>query len=437
MNTSTIELPPDRAVFAEPGSRRAMMRWWLRGWWAVTYFISGMYWFAIPVTLMLVAVLGFSLLPVLFLGAPLLLLLLLIAPWYGTTERYRIRFYLNSVIHPPSPGAGKTGIKGFLAGGRRWKPLAYAIVQAIWAPIAGTVTTALVVIGLLGLTLPIMATAFDTEVVRFGRGVATTVGGATLCLLMAFITPIVANVLSAFDIRLGKWLLGIDEAHQIVKLTGEVKGLAQSRTAAVDSAETERRRIERDLHDGPQQKLVAIAMDVAMAQDVIDEDPTLAKEILAKVKSASKESIAEMRQVARGTIPPILTDRGLDAAVSAVAARCSVPATVSSNLKTRLPTAVESTAYYVVSEAITNVAKHSKADSVDIALNRTSHALAIVVEDTGCGGADITRGTGLVGLRQRLAAVDGTLQICSPPGGPTVVEAKIPLPETQAPQETQ
>ncbi|MEJ2579026.1 MAG: sensor histidine kinase [Kineosporiaceae bacterium] len=199
----------------------------------------------------------------------------------------------------------------------------------------------------------------------------------------------------------------------------------------MDSVELERRRIERDLHDGPQQRLVAIAMDLGMARERLHRDPDDVGELLDKAHAAAKEAIVEMRQVARGIHPPVLTDRGLDAALSALAARSPVPVDVHVGVGTRPSATVEAIAYFCVSEALTNVAKHSGATRATVEVTGSAGWLTVTVSDDGRGGADPGRGTGLVGLRDRVAAVDGTLAVSSPRGGPTVLT--ITLPATSRP----
>jgi signal transduction histidine kinase len=244
------------------------------------------------------------------------------------------------------------------------------------------------------------------------------------------VVPLLAQAMVKVDILLARRLLGSGRREQVEQLTERVDTLTQTREAAVDSAEVERRRIERDLHDGPQQRLVAIAMDLGMAQERIDRDPSGARELLDKAHAASKEAITEMRMVARGIHPPILTDRGLDAALSALAARSPVPVTVRVDLPIRPSPTVEAIAYFCVSEALTNVAKHAHAGSarVDVHASGTvaNSGLQIQIQDDGVGGADPARGTGLHGLADRVRAIDGSLTVHSPIGGPTLLTIDLP-----------
>ena len=216
-------------------------------------------------------------------------------------------------------------------------------------------------------------------------------------------------------------LLGPSQ-HQ---LQARVEALQASRDRAVDSAEAERRRIERDLHDGAQQRLVALAMDLGMARAKLETDPAAATALVGEAHEEAKRALAELRDLARGIHPAVLADRGLDAAISALAARSPVPVEV--DVATgRLPGPVESAAYFVVAEALTNAAKHARAAEIGVRIARHRDLLIVEVIDDGVGGADPAKGTGLRGLADRVAAVDGRLAITSPPGGPTVIRAELP-----------
>ncbi|MBK8075206.1 MAG: hypothetical protein IPK24_06465 [Kineosporiaceae bacterium] len=256
--------------------------------------------------------------------------------------------------------------------------------------------------------------------------------GAALLL----VSPLVARVFVGVDVALADWLIGQGGRQQVAALTERVHTLTETRAGAVEVAETERRRIERDLHDGPQQRLVAIAMDLGMARVKLDtgdaEDAAAVRSLIDRAHAASKEAIIELRQVVRGIHPPVLTDRGLDAALSALAARSPVPVQVDVTLPRRPDATVEAIAYFCVSEALTNIAKHARAQTARVQAGTVGSAagaevLRIVVSDDGVGGADPALGTGLGGLRQRLAAVDGTLVVESPPGRGTRLVMELPM----------
>jgi signal transduction histidine kinase len=199
-----------------------------------------------------------------------------------------------------------------------------------------------------------------------------------------------------------------------------------SRTAAVDSAEAERRRIERDLHDGAQQRLVSLAMDLGQAAEKFDTDLDTAKELVVSAHQEAKAALSDLRGLVRGIHPAILEDRGLDPALSAVVARSPVPVTLRVDIPERPPSALESTAYFVVTEALTNVAKHARATKARVTIARQGDRLVVEVTDDGAGGADPATGTGLRGLEERVAAVGGWMRVLSPAGGPTTVMVEMP-----------
>jgi len=205
-----------------------------------------------------------------------------------------------------------------------------------------------------------------------------------------------------------------------------VSELEQSRAAVVRTQEEERRRLERDLHDGVQARLVALALDLGMARDKLaGGDTEAARGLLDEAHDEAKTTLAELRELVRGVHPAILADRGLDAALSALAARSPVPVTVEADVG-RLQAAVESTAYFVVAEALANVAKHSEASRADVRARVLDGSLVVEVTDDGRGGARIGAGSGLLGLEDRVRALDGTLRVGSPPGGPTILVAEVP-----------
>jgi signal transduction histidine kinase len=195
----------------------------------------------------------------------------------------------------------------------------------------------------------------------------------------------------------------------------------------VDAAEAERRRIERDLHDGAQQQLVSLAMNLGRAKVRLAEDPEQARALIEAAHADAKQAIVELRNLTRGIHPPVLTDLGLDAALSALAARCPVPVTVDVDAEPRPSPTIESIAYFVVAEALTNVARHAGASAATVQVRRDDGWLRLVVSDNGHGGADLAAsGTGLAGLADRLSAVDGRITVDSPLGGPTVLVAELP-----------
>ncbi|SCF18844.1 Signal transduction histidine kinase [Micromonospora viridifaciens] len=223
--------------------------------------------------------------------------------------------------------------------------------------------------------------------------------------------------------RLTRALLTLDRTAE---LTRRVEQLAGTRAAAVDSSAAELRRIERDLHDGAQARLVAMGMSLSNAERLIERDPETARALVAEVRQSSSKALQELRDLVRGIHPPVLADRGLPDAVRALALDSPLEVQVDARLAHRLPPPLESAVYFAVNELLANTAKHSGADRVDVAIALDEGLLRVRVRDDGCGGADPSRGSGLRGVQRRLAAFDGALRVHSPAGGPTVIELEIP-----------
>ncbi len=212
-------------------------------------------------------------------------------------------------------------------------------------------------------------------------------------------------------------------------LARRVATLETSRRAVIDTEASELRRIERDLHDGAQQRLVMLTIDLGLAAEKIDTDPAAARTLVADAQDQARQALAELRNLVRGIAPAILLDRGLVPALSAIAGRSPVQTAVSSTIPdgTRLPDAIERAAYFVVAESLANVAKHATATRCEIRCRTDGGHLVVEVQDDGGGGARIVPGGGLAGLAGRVEALDGTLTVDSPTGGPTVVRAELPV----------
>ncbi len=243
---------------------------------------------------------------------------------------------------------------------------------------------------------------------------------AVFCL---FLWPLLARLGSAIDVSLARALLGPSRSG---RLSAEVQRLGEARTLAVESAESERRRIERDLHDGLQPKLVSLALELGLAKARFERDPDSARSLIYQAHEEAKTAIEDLRGLVRGIHPSVLDERGLDAAFSALVASCAVPIRVEVSLSRRPDQAVEAVAYFVVAEAITNVTKHSGASRASVVITEAGGLLRVVVQDDGGGGAQAEPGGGLAGLAARVTAIDGTFAVTSPKGGPTRIEATIP-----------
>jgi signal transduction histidine kinase len=364
-------------------------------------------------------------------------LALTVLAWRGGAwlERRWVRAMLGVRIpdpyRPPPEGSLWRRARMVASDPATWKDLAYLIVLfplgLVWFVV--TVTLWSLALGLL--TAPLWYWIPPAgQVALFENGdrsylvldtlpeaLLATAAGAALCVAAAWAVKGMAVAHGAVALA----LLGPSQAQ----LRARVEALQTSRDRAVDSAEAERRRIERDLHDGAQQRLVALAMDLGMARSKLETDPAAATALVGEAHEEAKRALAELRDLARGIHPAVLADRGLDAAISALAARSPVPVGV--DVATgRLPGPVESTAYFVVAEALTNAAKHARAAEIGVRITRHRDLLVVEVIDDGAGGADPARGSGLRGLADRVAAVDGRLTVTSPPGGPTVIRAELP-----------
>ncbi len=208
-------------------------------------------------------------------------------------------------------------------------------------------------------------------------------------------------------------------------LAERIAVLEASRAGAVDQQETELRRIERNLHDGAQARLVALGMSLGLAEQKLTSDPVAAKALLSDARRGAHEVLEELRNLARGIHPPVLADRGLEAAVAALITRSPLRVNVEVAVDERPPPAVETAAYFGVAEALANVGKHANATHVEIAIRRVSNTLVAEITDNGSGGANRS-GPGLNGLAQRVEALDGSLEVTSPLGGPTTIRAVIP-----------
>ncbi|MCO8273601.1 sensor domain-containing protein [Actinoplanes sp. TRM 88003] len=212
---------------------------------------------------------------------------------------------------------------------------------------------------------------------------------------------------------------GTDLSLRIVELTA-------TRAAALDAHAAELRRIERSLHDGAQNRLVAVTVLLGAARRAVARDPALAGDALERAQDAAEQALAELRTVVRGILPPVLDGRGLDGALAGLAADCGVPCRLEVDLPRRCAASVEATAYFVVAEALTNITKHSGATAATVNVRIEDQQLRISIEDNGRGGADEHGGSGITGIRRRVEAYDGTLTRTSPPGGPTTLRVELP-----------
>jgi signal transduction histidine kinase len=320
----------------------------------------------------------------------------------------------------PRPWAdgGKAGLRrrlGWLLKDQAtWRDLLWTTVNGCVGWLLAFLPAGLLALGLVGLVAPY--TGLELR--------ALTVAGAALGLWAA------PYLLRGYGVFARSMLAPTPQAELALR----VRHLAQTRTEALDTGAAEIRRIERDLHDGAQARLVAMGMTLDAAGQIIDSNPDAARALLWEARDASVKALAELRALVRGIHPPVLADRGLADAIQALALDTPMRIHLASDLCGRPPAWVESAAYFAVSELLANVSKHAEARETWIDIRHTDGMLRIGVTDNGHGGADPARGTGLRGIERRLAAFDGILAISSPPGGPTAVTMEIPcelsLPKT-------
>ena len=246
---------------------------------------------------------------------------------------------------------------------------------------------------------------------------------AVLGLVLGVIFTAVGPALSRLQAWPGRRLLA---PHPDTDLSLRVAQLSATRAAALDAHATELRRIERSLHDGAQNRLVAVTVLLGATRRALARDPADADAMLERAQDAAELALAELRTVVRGILPPVLADRGLAGALAGLAANCGVPCDVDVDVPGRCAASVEATTYFVVAETLTNVAKHSGARHVTVTVRRQSGRLLLQVVDDGRGGADEHHGSGITGMRRRIEAYDGHLTLTSPPGGPTTLQAELP-----------
>jgi signal transduction histidine kinase len=365
-------------------------------------------------------------------GLPLVWVTFLVAALLGRMERSRAAALLDVNLGSPhapfAAGSWWSRLRQLVTSASRWREISYLSLALPVLATLSVVVLALWAVSFALISLPLFVThlpgrSADVGLLRIHSGPGTVTALIVGLVCLALLAPRATMVLAALDRWVVRRLLGPSERTELARRVDE---LEISRGAAVSSAEAERHRIERDLHDGAQQRLVALAMDLGRARERFDTDPEHARQLVGEAHEEAKAALAELRNLARGIHPAVLTDRGLDAALSAIVTRCPVPVTLSVNVPTRPPAAVESAAYFVVAEALTNVAKHAQATSVRVAIVLQNNRLVVEVDDDGVGGADVSRGSGLSGLSDRVGALGGWMRVLSPSNGPTSVIVELP-----------
>ena len=370
---------------------------------------------------------------------PLILVIVFLAvPLFTGIHRHRLRATAGVLIAPQPVMPDRLTPRGIVAAARApatWRQLGYHLLAGPALAAAAIVAVGVWLAGVLytlvyayAWTLPVGSLLQRGQsssppghlppVSYIPADAFLTVGGIALLAVAPWLTAAVG----ALDARAARALLGPSRAEE---LEYQVERLAQTRAGVVDAADAERRRLERDLHDGTQQRLVSLAMRLGMAR-AERPDAAQAHQVIAEAHEEAKAALAELRHLVRGLHPAVLEDRGLDAALSGVAARLPIPVRLTVDVPRRPPPTIEAVAYFVVSEGLTNIAKHAQASQAEVFVQRANDRLHIIVSDDGVGGADPAHGTGLAGLAKRAASVDGTFEIASPPGGPTLLTVDLP-----------
>jgi signal transduction histidine kinase len=399
-------------------------------WLAVIHLFAGVFIGLVALVVLVTGIAsGIATLPVFFLGVAVLAGTFALCGLFARAERARFALLLGVDIPAARPAREPVWWRRVLRPLRsaaEWRYLSYALIRFPLSVVQVAVLSVVWSLGPALLALPFYNSSLPGGGAHLDGYFVHTPWQLTVAVLLGLgvllAAPQVTYGLAAADEAVGSWLLG---SAGRAELTARIGELESSRARVMDAAEAERMRIERDLHDGAQQRLVSLAMELGRAKAKFGTDPEAAAAIVGQAHEQAKEALAELRNLVRGVHPPVLSDRGLDAALSGLAALSPVPVTLRVDLPVRPPAPVEAIAYFVVAEALTNVAKHAHASRAEVTVRRSGDQLTLEIEDDGVGGAD-PAGQGLSGLAARVAGVDGRLWVTSPAGGPTSVEVVLP-----------
>lgn len=378
---------------------------------------------------------------IIWVGLPILMLCLAVARGFASLNRATLARWGGEIPPVHYRPRNKNSIGGMfrnLADPQLWKDVVHGtVVSFTFRTASFSIAVTWLAVALGGLTQWFWGSFLPAdnmplaELIGFDRLLGVSPAAAEGWLGLAYgvvfllTLPVVTHLLAATDAAMARSLLTNENAA----LRARSAELASSRAQVVSEEAQTLRKIERDLHDGPQQRLIRLQMDVEAAQRRMDTDPAAARELMDGALEQSREALAELRLLSRGIAPPLLADRGLHAAIASLGGRSTVPVEVTGNLEggERLAESAENAAYFVVSEALANVSKHAGASKAQVRVEVTPTELLLDVSDDGRGGAHVGKGHGLAGLVDRLSGVDGSLEISSPEGGPTLVRACIPL----------
>jgi signal transduction histidine kinase len=408
---------------------------WLRSARETVYALAslplGVLWFSVVVTMLALS----AGLAITIVGLPLLLLTLGLVRFAAALERRWAELALGELL---PAAAARPGLRGpepwwrrlwaLVSEGAVWREVLYLLLLLPAGIVLFVAAVTVWSVALTGVTAPLWYWAVpDADFLWNGNSFdqpVEFVGTFAVGVVVLLAAPWVVHGLVRAHVALFRALLGPTRGE----LERSAARSEAGRTSAVAADATHRRRIERDLHDGAQARLVGLAVDLGRARERLEggADTAEATELVRAAHEEAKIALSEVRDLARGIHPAILADRGLDPALSSLAARVPVPVDLSVRLHEPVPVEVEAAAYFVVSEALANAARHAGATRIAVDVGREGDAVVIEVRDDGSGGAIATPGSGLAGLRERVAALDGVVVVDSPAGGPTVVKAVIP-----------
>ncbi|WP_214104372.1 sensor histidine kinase [Acrocarpospora catenulata] len=373
---------------------------------------------------------------VIWVGVPILALTLLTARGLADLERARLSGVLGREAArprypepPPESGWLRRSVQPLMSG-QGWLDVLHGLVNFPVATATFCVAITWWAAAVAGITYPLYGWLTSRipgntelpELLGLGDGYGiNSVWYVTMGLLFLITLYPVIRGMAVLQAGLGRSLL-----TGVAELRERIDDLTEGRQAAAHAEANALRRLERDIHDGPQQRLVHLAMELSRAQRELERDAGAASATIGQAIKATRETLDELRALSRGIAPPILADRGLAPALAALAGRCTVPVELDVRTEERFPALVENTVYFVTAEALTNVAKHSRATLCTVTLVRVDDTLLLTIGDDGVGGAHVAKGHGLSGLADRLRGVDGELAVRSPAGGPTMIVAEVP-----------
>ncbi len=400
---------------------RFLCSWW--PWRSFAYLLSGVFvafaWLASVLLLVFVPVLG---LVALMAGIPL-----------SRVERWRLRLVdrtpaLSTHHRPARPGVWAWFSTRFREAST-WKELGYALLFSFGLAWVDLSVALLVLCVVYLLAFPLVVFTIPDEYLPI-EVLWLDVSGPPESLLAAFaglvILPVVLYLVTAYAtaravMTRSLLALPLDDA-----LRAEMVELSRSRARILEAFDAQRRRIERDLHDGAQQRLTGLIMTLGLARLELERAPAPARDLVARAYDEANQALVELRDLVHGIHPQVLTDRGLGPALDELAERCAVPVHVTVRAADRLPEPVEAAVWFTIAEALTNVVRHSRATQAWVTIERHGDELVVEVRDDGVGGADATGGSGLLGLADRVSVLDGRIMLSSPPGGPTVLRVELP-----------